>query len=182
MFDYTSLPSVFPLGVILFDFLFLLVAIPLEAYILQRRLKFDRRTSSFYGISLNVFSSLIGWIIFFFAEPILPINFKAELIDYVFFNQLKYVNHVQSVIVLTAFIIFFATFIIKYILLKVLLISLSEPSKNPQPETNIIRRRNSRRNVKFKLQTNNLITSLLIANSLSYTVIMLILFIRAQYV
>ncbi|MBO3458747.1 filament integrity protein fraC [Aetokthonos hydrillicola Thurmond2011] len=181
MIDYPFLPRVFPLGVILFDFLFLLVAIAIEAYILQRRLNFDRRTSSFYAIAINVFSSVIGWIIFFFVEPMLPVRFKAELVDYIFFNQLRYANHIQSIIVLTAFIIFFATFLVKYILMKVMLISLSDPSKN-KPQTEIIKRRNSRRNNKFKWQNSNLVTSLLIANSLSYTVIVIIVFIRSAYV
>ena len=180
--EYSFIPRIFPLGVILLDFLFLLVAIPIEALILNRRLKFDKRTSSFYAICINLFSSVIGWIIFFFTEPILPVRFKSELIDYIFFNQIRYAYNIQTLIILTAFIIFFATFLVKYLLLKLLLMSLSEPGKNEPEEPQPMLKRNSRRNYKSKLQNTNVITSLLIGNALSYSLIVMILFIRAAYV
>jgi len=179
--EYSFLPRIVPLGVILLDFLFLLVAIPIEALIMNRRLKFDKRTSSFYAICINLFSSVIGWIIFFFMEPMLPVRFKSELIDYIFFNQIRYAYNIQTLIILTAFIIFFATFLVKYLLLRVMLISLREPGKNEQVSEPIIKR-NSRRNYKSKLQNTNVITSLLIGNALSYSLIVMILFIRAAYV
>ncbi len=179
--EYFFIPRIFPLGVILLDFLFLLVAIPIEAFILNRRLKFDKRTSSFYAICINLFSSVIGWIIFFFMEPMLPVRFKSELIDYLFFNQIRYAYNIQTLIILTAFIIFFATFLVKYLLLRVMLILLSEPGKN-EPESQPIIKRNSRRNYKSKLQNTNVITSLLIGNALSYSLIVMILFIRAAYI
>ena len=177
--EYPFIPRIFPLGVILLDFLFLTVAIPIEAYILHNRLKFDKKTSIFYSICMNLFSSVIGWIVFFVADSVLPVIYTSEFINYLFFNRLQYEYNIQTLIVLTAFIIFFANFLLKYLLLRVLLISLSEPGKN-EPEPLI--RRNSRRNYKNKLQTSNLITSLLIANALSYSVIVIILFIRAAYV
>ncbi|WP_397321354.1 filament integrity protein FraC, partial [Nostoc sp. UCD120] len=75
------LPRIFPIGGILFDFLFVLIAIPIEAYLLHYRLKFDKKTSTFYAISINLFSSVIGWFIFFVSEPMLPIQMRAELIN-----------------------------------------------------------------------------------------------------
>lgn len=181
MLESNFLPRIFPLGVILFDFLFLLVAIPTEAFILNRRLKFDKKTSIFYAICINLFSSVIGWIIFFLSEPLLPIRFKSELIDYLFFNQLRYAYHIQTFIIFTAFIIFFATFLLKYLLLRALLLLLLEPDKNKQESLPPIRR-NSRRNNRMKWQNTNLITSLLISTSLSYTLIVFIIFIRSAFV
>lgn len=99
------LPRIFPIGGILFDFLFVLIAIPIEAYVLHNRLKFDKKTSTFYAISMNLFSSVIGWFIFFVAEPMLPIQLKSELINYMFFNNFKSAN-TQSLLILTACIIF----------------------------------------------------------------------------
>ncbi len=177
--EYTFLPRVFPLGVILLDFLFLLVAIPIEAYILNTRLKFDKKSSIFYSICINLFSSVIGWIIFFVVESVLPARYISELINYLFFNRLQLEYNIRTLIVLSAVIIFFATFLVKYLLLKILLLSLSEPGKNePEP----IIRRNSRRSYKSRLQNTNLITSLLIANAFSYSVIIIVLSIRAAYV
>ncbi|MBW4624499.1 MAG: filament integrity protein fraC [Brasilonema octagenarum HA4186-MV1] len=177
MFDIPEVPQIFPLAAILFNFLFLLVAIPIEAYVLNTRLKFDKRTSAFYGISINVFSNVIGWIIFFFVEPALLPKMKSELITFVFFNRLQ-TPGIQTLLILTAFIIFFGTFIVKYALLRVLLISLSEFKKAP-PEPQIIQRRNSRFASKGKWQNTNIVTTILIANALSYSLVAIILFVRS---
>jgi hypothetical protein len=170
MFEFTELPTTFPLGAILFDFLFLLVAIPIEGYVLNVRLRFDKKTSIFYAICINLFSAVIGWITFFFIEPVLPVNLKSQLISYVFFNQ----YNVQSLMILLAFIIFFATFLLKYFLLKLVLLSLAEPIKN-ELELQAYPRRNFRRASKVKLQNTNLVTTILIANSLSYSAIIVII-------
>ncbi|NMG06060.1 filament integrity protein FraC [Brasilonema sp. UFV-L1] len=172
-----SIPRIFPIGAILFNFLFLLVAIPLEAYVLNARLKFDKKSSAFYAISINVFSNAIGWVIFFFIEPALSPQVKSELMTFVFFNRLQ--TSIQTLLILTAFIIFFGTFLVKYAFLRILLISLSE-LKKPTPEPQQIpQRRNSRLASKNKWQNTNVVTTILIANALSYSLIAIILFIRS---
>ncbi|KAB8329995.1 filament integrity protein fraC [Scytonema tolypothrichoides VB-61278] len=177
MFDIPELPTIFPIGAILFNFLFLLVAIPIEAYVLNTRLKFDKKTSAFYAISINVFSNVIGWVIFFFVEPVLSPNLKSELMSFVFFNRLQ-TPGIQTLLILTAFIIFFGTFLVKYVLLRVLLISLSDFKKAP-PEPQVIQRRNSRVASKGKWQNTNIVTTILIANALSYSLVAILLFIRS---
>ncbi|MBW4630715.1 MAG: filament integrity protein fraC [Iphinoe sp. HA4291-MV1] len=179
MFEIPELPKIFPIGAILFNFLFLLVAIPIEAYVLNTRLKFDKKTSAFYAISINVFSNVIGWIIFFFIEPVLLPNIKSELITFVFFNSLQ-TTSVQTLLILIAFIIFFGTFLVKYALLRIFLISLSEPRKTkPEEPQPIPQRRNSRLAYKSKWQNTNVVMTILIANALSYSLIAIILFIRS---
>lgn len=173
------LPRIFPIGGILFDFLFVLIAIPIEAYVLHNRLKFDKKTSIFYAISMNLFSSVIGWVIFFVAEPMLPIYLKSELINYMFFNNFKSAN-TQSLLILTACIIFFATFIMKFFILRVLLISLSEPVAKKEEEPQTSQRRRWRNFSTAKLQNTNLVITTLIANSLSYSAITIILLFRSK--
>jgi len=173
-----SIPRVLPIGTIFFEVLFLLIAIPIEAYVLHKWLKFDKKTSVFYAIAMNVFSSVIGWNIFFLVEPILPVQIKSELISYVLFNNFKLAT-TQSLIIFTGAVIFFGTFLIKFILLKLLLISLDEGGKKPEP-TMTTQRDRWRHNSKAKLQNTNLVTTTLIANSLSYSAIALILFIRSR--
>ena len=129
MSDELSLPIILPIGAIFFEILFLLTAIPVEAYVLNKWLKFDKRTSIFYAIALNVFSSVIGWIVFFIVEPMLPIPIKAELINYVFFNKLKDPS-ISTMIVLLSFTIFIATFLVKFLLMKILIIFMDEGKKN----------------------------------------------------
>ncbi|QSV55721.1 MAG: filament integrity protein fraC [Dolichospermum sp. UKL201] len=178
MSDELSLPIILPIGAIFFEILFLLIAIPLEAYILNKWLKFDKRTSIFYAIALNVFSSVIGWIVFFIIEPMLPIPIKAELINYIFFNKLKYPS-MSTMIVLLSFTIFIATFLVKFLLMKILIIFMNESGKKPQPEITSSQQRASYMNI-VKLQNTNLITATLIANSLSYSAITFIILIRTR--
>jgi hypothetical protein len=125
MSDELSLPIILPIGAIFFEILFLFTAIPVEAYVLNKWLKFDKRTSIFYAIALNVFSSVIGWIVFFAVEPMLPIAIKAELINYIFFNKLQDAS-ISTTIVLLSFAIFIATFLVKFLLLKILIIFMYE--------------------------------------------------------
>ena len=89
MLDELSLPKVLPVGTIVFQTLFLLVAIPIESYILHRAIKFDKKTSVFYAIGINVLSTVLGWNVFFLLEPILPVKLKSELMSYVFFNTFQ---------------------------------------------------------------------------------------------
>ncbi|MEH2380491.1 MAG: filament integrity protein FraC [Nostoc sp.] len=173
------LPRIFPIGGILFDFLFVLIAIPIEAYVLHSRLKFDKKTSTFYAISINLFSSVIGWFIFFVSEPMLPIQVKSELINYMFFNSFKSPKS-QSLIILTAFIVFFATFLMKFFILRVLLLSLNEPVAKKEEEPQTSQRRRWRSFSNLKLQSTSLVTTILIANSLSYSVITIILLFRSK--
>ncbi|MEA5602549.1 filament integrity protein FraC [Nostoc sp. UHCC 0252] len=173
------LPTVFPFGGILFDFLFVLIAIPIEAYVLNHRLKFDKKTSTFYAISINLFSSVIGWFVFFVAEPLLPIQVRAELINYMFFNNFKSSN-TQALLIFTAFIIFFATFLMKFFILRVLLFSLNETFAKKEEELPVSQRRRWRNFSNLKLQSNNLVITILIANSLSYTAITIILLFSAK--
>ncbi|PAX60390.1 filament integrity protein FraC [Brunnivagina elsteri] len=176
VFPFFDLAPVFPLGAILFNFLFFTVTIPVEAYILAIRLKFDKRTSIFYSIGINLFSGALGWLIFFLIEPILPLRLKSDLINVVFFDQFN--PSIRPLVVITAFIIFFATFLIKFVLLKLALLSLRDISKPPQPTEQASTRKTSRRTGKLKLQNTNLLTTILIANSLSYSFISLIMLLR----
>jgi len=173
------LPRIFPIGGILFDYLFVLIAIPIEAYVLHNRLKFDKKTSTFYAISINLFSSVIGWLIFFVSEPMMPIQAKSELINYMFFNNFKSPN-TQTFIILTAFVIFFTTFLMKFFILRVLLLSLNEPVAKKEEEPQTSQRRRWRSFSNLKLQNTYLVTTILIANSLSYTAITIILLFRSK--
>ncbi|MEA5593152.1 filament integrity protein FraC [Rivularia sp. UHCC 0363] len=179
-YDFSGYFRAFPFGVILFDFLFILVAIPIEAYILNKRLKFDKRTSVFYAISINVFSNVIGWIIFFLVEASsLFDRYKLELISFLLYNSLG--DNVYSSIVLTAFIAFFGTLMVKFGLLRLFILALSDPpEKNaePEPEDTILLSRKMHRGSRKSFQATSLLTTTLIANSLSYSAITLVLIFR----
>ena len=75
---------VLPLQTYLFQALFLLVAIALEASVLQRRLYLTRRTSVEYAISINLLTTVIGWLAFFLVQNLLPQPIKDQIISYIF--------------------------------------------------------------------------------------------------
>jgi len=177
MSDELSLPVIFPIGAIFFETLFLLAAIPIEASVLNKWLKFDKKTSIFYAITINVFSSVIGWIMFFMIEPMLPIAIKSELMNYVFFNNLKDTS-ISSLIVLLSFTIFLATFIVKFLIMKMLIIVMDEGGKKTETDIISSQQRAIYMNI-AKLQNTNLVIAILIANSLSYTAITIMLLIRS---
>lgn len=169
--------EVFPLGIILFDFLFLLVAIPIEAYILNIRLNFDKKSSVFYATCVNFFSSAIGWFICFLLEPSLPETWRLELINFVFFNRLSLSGEVYGSIVFFASIAFFTTFIMKLIILKLLIFSMRESGPSLLKTQPSLMRRYSRRNSRAKIINTNLVLTVLIANALSYSAILVIILV-----
>ena len=175
-FDIPISP-ILPVGIILFDFLFLILAIPIEAYVLKARLKFDQKSSIFYAISINLFANVVGWLAFFFIEPYLPPEQRSELLNYVFFNKFQF-SRTYSLILLVAFIIFFATFLLKAVVLQLLLLLWNQSDKKkPETGVNLSQRRSLRKYNLNKLQGTNIVTSVLIANSLSYSAITIILVI-----
>ncbi|MHC5599899.1 MAG: filament integrity protein FraC [Nostoc sp.] len=173
------LPRIFPIGGILFDLLFVMIAIPVEAYVLHYRLKFDKKSSIFYAISINLFSSVIGWFIFFVSEPMLPTKVKSELINYMFFNSFQSPN-TKTGIILTACMIFFATFLMKFFILRVMLVSLNESFAKKEEEAQLSQRQQRLRHSSVNFQNTNLVTTILIANSLSYSAITIILLFRSK--
>nr|WP_277880172.1 MULTISPECIES: filament integrity protein FraC [unclassified Calothrix] len=181
LFENWDFPRVLPVGAVLFDLLFILMAISIEAYCFNSRLNFDKKTSIFYAISINLFSSVVGWVVFFILQPILPLQIKSELINFVFFNGLKSSN-TQSLVILTAFIIFFGTFIVKLFLLRVFTLLLSEDlGKKKSPETTPNQERQRWRHLnRNKFISNRLVSTMLIANSLSYSAITLVLLFRMK--
>lgn len=172
--------QIFPTGIIVFDFLFLLVAIPVEAYILNKKLKFDKRTSSFYAIAMNVFSNVIGWIIFFFLEQSSVFDsYKVDIINYILYNRFS--ATLSGSIVLAGFITFFGTLIVKFLLLKLLIISLSNPGDKkpePEPESSVLLMRRSRRGKKMAWQSTSLLTTTLLGTAFSYTAITVVIVLR----
>ena len=145
--DELSLPRILPIGAVVFEILFLLVAIPIEGYVLHQQLKFDKKTSIFYAIGINVFSSVIGWNMFFLFEPILPVGIKSEIINYVFFNGFKNPRTINYITMLT-FLIFLGTFLVKFLLMKLLILTLDELGKKDE---NI---ETSQRQKLFRIETN----------------------------
>ena len=172
----------FPSGTILFEFLFLLIAIALEALIFQYRLNFSQRTSVAYAASINLFSTVVGWLIFFCAEPLLPGELRTGLFNYIFFGRFTPLDQdVQSFLLLLCVSIFFASFVFKLVALQLLELVLKYPQKKNVDKVGFVqRRRLSSGHARENQEERSGSTALLLGNACSYSVILLILFVCAN--
>ena len=166
-----------PLRAILFQLLFLFIAIAVEAFIFQERLKINRRASLEYAASINLFSAAIGWIIFFCIEPLLPNPLKSVLISYVLFSVRS--SSVNTLLILLGLLIFFGTFIIELQGLELLRLLLKEQIDTPVVPPKVYKYRSKIQRRELSQVANNRATTILLANACSYSVILLILIARS---
>ncbi|NJR16192.1 MAG: filament integrity protein fraC [Calothrix sp. CSU_2_0] len=101
--------DILPLRAIVYQLLFLVLAIAIEAIVLQKRLGIGRKTSIQYTATVNLLSTVVGWMIFFTVEPWLPEDLRSQLISYIFFDSLAN----PPVLIGFAFISFIGTFLLK---------------------------------------------------------------------
>ncbi|MBD2740390.1 filament integrity protein FraC [Coleofasciculus sp. FACHB-1120] len=176
------LSNVFPLQAILFQFLFLLIAIAIESFILYRRLNLSRKRSIDYAISINLLSTILGWIVFFYIHPWLPRSLKSQLMSYIFFD--RFFSFAQSPnivteLILSSFVAFFATFIVKLKGLEILQLLLEVPTHVERAKTDKSNPRS------FRLLAFNsdilLINAVFQANIYSFAAITIMLFIRTRF-
>jgi len=96
--------------------MFLLMAIALESQVLSRQLHLDYKTSVRYAASLNLFSTSIGWLLFFGLEALLSPDLKRQLVGLIFFEQYfpnPWAPTVAPIVVLSSFVIFMGTFLLE---------------------------------------------------------------------
>ncbi|MBD2040092.1 filament integrity protein FraC [Microcoleus sp. FACHB-672] len=108
--------TVLPLRAIVFQVLFLLIAIAIEALVLHSRLEIARRKSVEYAAFMNLLSAILGWIVFFFMVSRLSGELKAQLLSYIFydnFSALYRSSNPMPWLLLMSFATFLATFVIK---------------------------------------------------------------------
>jgi len=173
--------SVLPLRAIAFQCLFLLLAIAIEASVLRQVLKLPYRKSVEYAASINLLSTAIGWLLFFSIEPLLPANLKFQLINCIFFDQWS--RGIAAWIILAGFVTFFISFLVKLSGLDLLRLLLQDKKEEKAPEQETQAEKNRRYQSTVRARKNaregsSQANAILIANALSYTAILLVLFIR----
>jgi hypothetical protein len=172
--------SVMPLRAIAFQCLFLLLAIAIEAAVLREALKLPYRKSVEYAASINLLSTAVGWLIFFSLEPLVPLNLKFQLINCIFFDQWS--SSIAAWVILAGFATFFISFLVKLSGLDLLRLLLQDKAeKEPEQETQVEKSRRYQNTVRARKNARegpSRANAVLIANALSYTAILLVLFIR----
>ncbi|PZV10090.1 MAG: filament integrity protein fraC [Leptolyngbya sp.] len=174
--------GVLPLRAIAFQGLFLLIAIALEAIVYFRRLGFDYKTSVRYAASVNLFSTFIGWLIFFNLQNLLPPPLKDQLISYFFFErffQNPWTPGIAPLLALLGLIIFMSVFFLELKSLEILDLLLGkikiEDTTSSREDTRTSRLR--QQGILFK--PNSRAYAVLVANAYSFSAILFLLIIRS---
>lgn len=112
--------NILPLRTVLYQGLFLLIAIAIESAVLYRLLdpKPTPKQSVQYGISINLLCTVVGWLfffIFFSLASAMPSTwtsrFETNLIRFIFFDQ--WTSETATTLIFISFLMFFASFAIK---------------------------------------------------------------------
>lgn len=173
--------EVLPLRAVVFQSLFLLIAIALEAPIFRRTLDLDYKASMQSAISVNLLSTFIGWICFFISQPFLPIEWRVQLISLIFFEHFytdQFLPSVASVLVVFTLGMFLGTFLIKLQGLELLDLLLDRKQESTSAIVEKpIRFRNKQKQLIGK-SSNSRVYAVLVANAASFSAILLLLFLR----
>ena len=173
--------EILPLRAVVFQALFLLTAIALEALVLHRMLSLDYKTSMQYAISINLLSTLIGWLCFFIGQPWLPATWHVQLISFIFFEHFyadPMLLNVAPVLVIFTLAMFLGTFLIKLKGLDLLELLLEKDPKPGIPIEAKPGRLRGRKEHGVAFRANSRIYTVLVANAVSFSAILLLLFLR----
>jgi hypothetical protein len=163
--------GVLPLRAVASQILFLLVAIALEGMVLRFRLGLTRKQSMQYAVTVNLLSTVMGWMVFFIVERWLPDGVRSMLIGYVFFG----VKEFSPMLLMMGFGAFLATFLLKIQGMDLLDLVMEEPKEVvPIEERSKFRGRKRRQTDNFQTIPNRSL-ALLWANACSFSAISLLL-------
>ncbi|NJP10173.1 MAG: hypothetical protein HC866_12410 [Leptolyngbyaceae cyanobacterium RU_5_1] len=173
--------GVLPLRAIAFQGLFLLLAIALEAIIFSRQLGLDYKTSVRYSASVNLFSTLIGWLVFFNAQVLMPEELRIQLISYFFFERFfpnPWSSSVAPILAVSGLAIFMGVFFaeLKGLDFLEILLEKRKADDTTVAAPRVQRFRRLSRGISFK--TSSRAFAVLAANALSFSAILFLLFIR----
>lgn len=174
---------VLPLQLILFQLLFLLVAIALEAMVFHQRLHLTRKTSVEYATSLNLWSVVIGWLFFLLIENFSPKSLQAQIVSYIFFDHPIYnqLEKLDFIIISIGIIIFFFSFIIKMLGFELIKIWIHDHPEQFESNPEALQKRPrllNRDKIKKTKPKPNPAFAVLVANAYTYSAILFLLVLR----
>ncbi len=170
-----------PVRVLVFQILLLLVVIALEAMVLQQKLGISERGSVQFSTVLNLFSTIVGWLVFLVVELVVPERWRLEIIDYVLFNGVFQLDPqtISTVAVVCMLLICITTFFMETQALNLLLLVLRTQPQVRKDTNQVQINRMSRYQASWTDQYR--MNTLLIANACSYGAVLVILFLRQVF-
>lgn len=179
---------VLPLKAIVFQILYLLVAIAIEAAVLRQRLRLGYQMSAQYAASINLLTTVMGWFTFLTLEPMLPPNVRAQIMSYVLFDRL--INNglrpnMGWIILMAGLIAFFASLLVKLKGLEGLMRILGTWKVPERPKELSRTERYGRArtgHTLYQRAASQFATAVLQANALSFSAILILLMLRSYLV
>ncbi|NJN32144.1 MAG: hypothetical protein HC824_18290 [Synechococcales cyanobacterium RM1_1_8] len=171
-----------PLRAIAFQALFLVVAVAIEATVLEREFGTSRPGSVLYALLINLASTVAGWIAFLALEPLLPDNWRMAAMSFVFFNQVFGNLDVSVVLPVLAFVTFLSTLFLELLTLGLCMKLWSPAGLSPQLSPAEVRYGRAQRYRSSGVARHRR-NALLKANGYSYGAILLMLLVlqRASF-
>ncbi|HAZ45341.1 MAG TPA: hypothetical protein DDW76_18445 [Cyanobacteria bacterium UBA11369] len=185
-----SFSFVLPLRAIVFQMLFLSLAIAIEALVFQKQWKLSRKASIEYSLGLNLFSTCLGWLVFFAVQSFLSPNLKKQIITFVFFNNIVEnaavpIGLVYGEVALIVFLAFVFILIAELVFLDVWrnLVKEAPPAEKQQESGRYRPTLTSSLYKRYYDSAKARITSstILVANAYSGTAILLMLFLTNMF-
>lgn len=97
--------TILPLRAIVSECLIILVVIAIESFIFQRRLNFIPKVSVEYATVINLISTCIGWVLFFYVVSMLPNMLEKQMVAYILFGQIGTLYPVMILLISISFLI-----------------------------------------------------------------------------
>ncbi len=180
-----ELEPVFPLKAVIFQILFLSVAIALEAMVLRQGLRLGYKKSVRYAAAVNLLAVVVGWFAFLAIEPLFDPRLQAQVISYVLFDNL--INNTLKpqmgwIILVIGLVAFFMTLILKLKGLELLMKAVNDWNLPTKPKNLSRKERYSRSRTGTTLYqeaASKFAITVLQANALSFSAILLLLVMRS---
>ncbi len=78
---------VLPIPIIVFQLLALAVGIAIESLIVRYNLGLSRRQSVVYSAIINLYSSILAWLLLFLGHALVPETIRRQIMSYVLFDR-----------------------------------------------------------------------------------------------
>jgi hypothetical protein len=174
--------GVLPLRAIAFQSLFLMIAIALEAVIFYQQLNLTYKESIRYSASVNLLSTVVGWLLFLPIQVFLPEEWRVQLISYVFFERFfpsSFSSNLVSVLTILCLGIFMAVFLLEFEGFKMLdiLLEKAQPEQAEEAKKRMRLSSQTQRRIPIFKHTNQAY-AVFVANACSFSAILFLLFIR----
>ena len=180
-----DLEPIFPFKAIIFQVLFLLVAIALEAMVLRQKLRLGYKQSIRYSAAINLLATVVGWFIFLSIEPLIEPRLQAQVISYVLFDHL--INNTLKpqmgwIVLVAGLVAFFVTLVLKLKGLELIMRTMNTwkmPSKPKELSRQERYNRSRTGTTQYQEAASRFAIAVLQANALSFSAILLLLVMRS---